>query len=112
VFPGNAVILETLQEQTGLWITSHNLRRTMATEIGMKAQMKQLTRLFVAGAVLHHAKGWADSVVCRATEGYLMNKASALQPLFVERESRLRKFAALPAEGENRGGMACGRSKS
>lgn len=99
-------ILETLQEETGLWITAHDLRRTMATEIGMEAQMKQLTRLLVAGAALHHAQGQTGSVVSGATEGYLMDKASALRPLFVERESRLRKLAGLPVQGEESGVMA------
>ena len=93
-------ILETLREETGLWITAHDLRRTMATEIGMEAQMKQLTRLLVAGAALHHAQGQTGGVVSGATEGYLMDKASALRPLFVERENRLRKLAGLPVEGE------------
>lgn len=37
-----------------------------------------------------------------ATEGYLMDKASALLPLFVERENRLRKLAGLPVEGAER----------
>jgi hypothetical protein len=99
-------ILETLRDETGLWITAHDLRRTMATEIGMEAQMKQLTRLLVAGAALHHAQGQIGSVVSGATEGYLMDKASALRPLFVERENRLRKLAGLPVEGEEKGVVA------
>lgn len=98
-------ILETLREETGLWITAHDLRRTMATEIGMEAQMKQLTRLLVAGAALHHAQGQTGSVVSGATEGYLMDKASALRPLFAERESRLRKLAGLSVDGEEKSGM-------
>ncbi|ODV25044.1 MAG: hypothetical protein ABT19_03925 [Rhodanobacter sp. SCN 68-63] len=60
--------------------------------------MKQLTRLLVAGAALHHAQGQIGSVVSGATEGYLMDKASALRPLFVERERRLRKLAGLPID--------------
>jgi hypothetical protein len=41
-------------------------------------------------------------VVSGATEGYLMDKASALRPLFVERENRLRKLVGLPVEGGER----------
>ncbi|MDF3982185.1 tyrosine-type recombinase/integrase [Luteibacter sp. PPL554] len=88
-------ILETLQAETGLWITAHDLRRTMATEIGMEAQMKDLTKLLVAGAALHHAQGKTGGAVAGATEGYLMDKAGALRPLFVEREQRLRRLVGL-----------------
>jgi hypothetical protein len=94
-------ILETLQEETGLWITVHELRRTMATEIGMEALMKQLTRLLVSSAALHHAQGQTGGVVVSgAAEGYLMCKASALRPLCVERENRLRKLVGLPVDGK------------
>lgn len=93
-------ILETLREQTGLWITAHDLRRTMATDIGVEAKMAELTKLLVAGAALHHAQGATGSVVSGATEGYLMDKASALRPLFVERENRLRRLAGLPVDGD------------
>lgn len=88
-------ILEALQEMTGLWITAHDLRRTMATEIGMEAQMKDLTKLLVAGAALHHSQGKTGGAVAGATEGYLMDKAGALRPLFVEREQRLRRLVGL-----------------
>jgi hypothetical protein len=45
-------------------------------------------------------------VVSGATEGYLMDKASALRPLFVERENRLRKLVGLPVEGGEKGDVA------
>jgi hypothetical protein len=99
-------ILETLQEETGLWITAHDLRRTMAPEIGMEAQMKQLTRLLVAGAALHHVQGQTGGGVYGAAEGYLMDKASASRPLFVERENRLWKLVGLPAEGDETRNLA------
>jgi len=67
--------------------------------------MKQSTRLLVAGAALHHAQGQTGGVVSGATEGYLMDKASALRPLFVERENRLRKLVVLPVEGNEKGDL-------
>lgn len=61
-------ILEALHEQRGLWITAHNLRRTMATDIGVEARWPN-SRLLVAGAALRHTQGAAGSVSSGATEG-------------------------------------------
>jgi integrase len=90
-------ILLLIKEETGLWITAHDLRRTLATELGkIENVQNELARLLVAGAALHHAQGRTGGVVAAATEGYIQEQVNALRPLFQEREDRLRAIVDLP----------------
>lgn len=91
-------ILEDVCAETGLWITAHDLRRTMATEMTMGVQMEQVAKMLLAGAALHHAQGSTGGKVSAATLGYLMEKAESMRPMYQERENRLRTIAGLPIE--------------
>ncbi|MBN8742433.1 MAG: hypothetical protein BGP24_19060 [Lysobacterales bacterium 69-70] len=90
-------VLVALKEQTGLWITAHDLRRTMATDLGrVRVPVEELGRLLVVGAALNHARGATGAVPSNATEGYIQEQAELLRPHYLVRENRLRKLAGLP----------------
>jgi integrase len=87
-------ILVALEEETGLTIRSHDLRRTMATELDTKDSIEKAAKLVLAGAALHHTPGRGG--ISSATQRYLVKKVEVLRPLFQEREDRLRALAGLP----------------
>ena len=97
-------VLDALNEATGLSISAHDLRRTMATELGSQADQEQAARLLLAGAALHHS-GRGGLTSGGATERYLLRKAEVLRPLFQEREERLRRLAGLAVERRELAGV-------
>lgn len=76
-----------LKEQTGLWITAHDLRRTVATETAIQTQ-----NIMLVAAALNHASG------ASTTRGYIRNVANMLRPVFELREAELRRAAGLEIE--------------
>lgn len=91
-------ILVTLKEHTGLWITAHDLRRTLATDLGrLRVPVEELGRLLLVGAALNHSRGATGAVPSGATEGYIQEQAELLRPHYQARENRLRQLAGLPS---------------
>lgn len=91
-------VLTALEEKTGVRLTAHDLRRSLARELGSDQELVETARLLVAGAALHHAAGKGGSKIAGATRRYLEDKATTLRPLFRKRENRLRELLGLPVE--------------
>lgn len=87
-------ILLALEKQTGLKVRTHDLRHTVATEIGSQADLQRAASLALASAALHHAKG--RGLIGGATTLYVHRQAEALRDLFQKREDRLRGLVGLP----------------
>lgn len=98
-------VLDALHERTGIRLTAHDLRRSLARELGTDEELVETARLLVAGAALHHAAGKGGSQVAGATHRYLEDKATTLRPLFQKRENRLREILGLPVEKESHAGL-------
>ncbi|KRE90807.1 hypothetical protein ASG87_01340 [Frateuria sp. Soil773] len=89
-------VLVALAEATGITITAHDLRRSLAREIGSEADLLRTAKLLVSGAALHHGAGRGGSKVAGATQRYLPDQAEILRPLYQQREDRLRQLVGLP----------------
>jgi len=89
-------VLLALHEETGLMVNAHDLRRTMATEVGSEHHMQQAAKLLLAGAALHHGGRRSGSTISAVTEQYIQKKAEALRPIYQDREDKLRKLLGLP----------------
>jgi integrase len=87
-------ILVALEKQTGLKVRAHDLRHTVATEVGSQADLQRAASLALASAALHHAKG--RGLIGGATALYVHRQAEALRDLFQRREDRLRSVVGLP----------------
>lgn len=87
-------IVVSLSEETGLMVNAHDLRRTVANEIGEAKHIQQAAKLLLAGTALHHGGGKIG--ISSVTELYLSKKAEALRPIYQEREDKLRKMLGLP----------------
>src|SRR6185437_6169126 len=85
-----SVIVE-LKATTGTWITAHDLRRTLATKLGKKIRLEEVSRLALVGAALNHANG--SSV----TADYIQEKADSLRPHHEGWEEYLRGLLGLPS---------------
>lgn len=93
-------VLLALKRETGLWITAHDLRRTMATDLSKaKVGVEELGRLLVVGAALNHSRGAAGSSASPVTSDYIQEHADLLRPHVEARELALRELAGLPAHG-------------
>lgn len=76
----------TLERKTGLKIGAHDLRRTLATEIfGKTLDVKTVS------IALGHSTG-------SVSVDYIQQQIEGLRPLFIERETRLRRLLGLEAE--------------
>ncbi|BFI94953.1 MAG: hypothetical protein RSP_04630 [Rhodanobacter sp.] len=91
-------VLTALEERTGIKLKAHDLRRSLAREIGTDKDMVETARLLVAGAALHHGAGKGGSRVTAVTRRYLEDKAETLRPLFQQRENRIREILGLAVE--------------
>lgn len=91
-------VLVALAEKTGIALTAHDLRRSLAREIGSDDDLLHTARLLVSGAALHHGAGKGGSRVAGATHRYLEEKANILRPLYQKRENRLRELVGLQVE--------------
>ncbi|WP_313913081.1 tyrosine-type recombinase/integrase [Tahibacter sp.] len=90
-------VLLALQKHTGLWITAHDLRRTLATELGqVQVSAENLGRLLIVGAALNHSRGATGATPSNATSGYIQEQAEVLRPSYQAREDRLRSLVGLP----------------
>ncbi|TDR46760.1 uncharacterized protein DUF4102 [Tahibacter aquaticus] len=91
-------VLLALQKHTGLWITAHDLRRTLATELGqVQVSVESLGRLLIVGAALNHSRGATGATPSNATSGYIQEQAEVLRPSYQARENKLRSLVGLPA---------------
>lgn len=87
--------LEELKAETGLWITAHDLRRTVAAET---AGLSQSNGMLVS-LTLNHSGGRAG-----ITQRYLHGaRVKLLRPMFLAREARLRALAGLESLEEEKG---------
>jgi len=91
-------VLVALAEETGVAITAHDLRRSLARELGSDEDLLHTARLLVSGAAMHHGAGRGGSRVSAVTERYLGDRAETLRPLYQQREDRLRQLVGLPVE--------------
>lgn len=91
-------VLTALEEKTGIRLTAHDLRRSLARELGSDEELVETARLLVAGAALHHGAGKGGSKIAGATRRYLEDKANTLRPLFQKRENRLREILGLSVD--------------
>jgi len=89
-------VLIALAEETGVAITAHDLRRSLARELGSNVDLLHTARLLVSGAAMNHAAGRGGSRVSAVTERYLGERAEILRPLYQQREDRLRQLVGLP----------------
>lgn len=95
-------VLLALQKHTGLWITAHDLRRTLATDLGqVRVSVQDLGRLLIVGAALNHSRGATGATPSNATAGYIQEQAEILRPTYQTRENRLRALVGLPALGSD-----------
>ena len=89
-------ILIFLKEHVGLWITSHDLRRTLATDLGaMDIRQEDVAQLLLVGAALNHVGGAGGSRVSAATDDYIQKQSDIKRPYFQRRENRLRDLCGL-----------------
>lgn len=84
-------ILHALKRASGLWITAHDLRRTVATKLG-GTSLEQVAHLTLIREVLHHAKA------SRYTEDYIQDRLETLRPSYEEWEDRVRRLAGRPSQ--------------
>ncbi len=80
--------LKALKKETGVWLTAHDLRRTVATET---AELSGLNSLTVSMTMAH--SGGNASI----TQRYIQSRVKLLRPIFEQRERRLRELAGLQA---------------
>ena len=95
-------VLKTLAAAVGLRIKAHDLRRTVATEVGEVGTLAEAQRIVFAAQALKHAssRGGTSSPI---TEKYLMAQAENMRPLYERREQRLREIAGLkPFPGDKK----------
>ncbi|ODU92189.1 MAG: hypothetical protein BGP10_13170 [Rhodanobacter sp. 68-29] len=85
-------ILAQINAAAGLSITTHDLRRTLASE--MPVDLAKAGQLLLSGAAMHHS-GRGGSTIGGATAGYVQRQAQLLAPLYQEREDRLRTLMGL-----------------
>ena len=78
--------LEALKKETGVWLTAHDLRRTVATETAELTGIDSLT----VSLTLAHSGGNASR-----TQRYIQSRVKLLRPIFEQRERRLRELAGL-----------------
>lgn len=83
-------LLELLKEQSGVWLTAHDMRRTAATE----AAEITGSDMFVS-MTLGHSKANKD-----VSMGYVRGRVKLLRPLFEKRERALRSHLGLEEIGE------------
>ena len=83
-------LLEHLQDQSGVWLTAHDMRRTAATEVMVITG----SEMFVS-MTLGHAQGGTD-----VSMGYVMGRVKLLRPIFEQRERMLRQTLGLEELGE------------
>lgn len=87
----------TLEEQTKLKITPHDLRRTLATdEAQAQVSMQDVGRLLLVGAALNHARGKTGGVVAAVTKDYIKEQVELMRSRYQARENRLRQIVGLP----------------
>lgn len=79
--------LETLKEESGLWLTAHDLRRTVATET---AHVTENNQALVSLTLAHAQEG--------ATPLYIQQMVTRMRPSFVARENRLLALAGIKQE--------------
>jgi len=90
-------IAEDLSKLTGLMITPHDLRRTLATDLNREpVRLEELGKLLIAGAALNHSRGATGGTASAATYHYLKEQIEALRPAFQARENQLRRVIGLP----------------
>lgn len=80
--------LKALQKETGVYLTAHDMRRTVATETAELTGIDSLT----VSLTLAHSGGSASR-----TQRYIQSRVKLLRPIFEQRERRLREFAGLQA---------------
>lgn len=90
--------LAAINKLAGVKISTHDLRRTIATDIAGERHPREASSMLIAGAALQHAQH--GGTASATTEGYVLNRAEILRPIYQEREDRLRQIAGLPPLGQ------------
>ena len=97
-------ITELLFEETGLKITSHDLRRTIAVEMfSISLSQDDLSKFVMAGLALQHAKS-KTGVQSATTTNYLQLQliVNTTRKAYLEREDNLRAICNLPSLNETK----------
>lgn len=92
-------VLAMINDQAGVKISTHDLRRTLATDIAGERHPQEASSMLVAGAALQHAQQ-RGGIASATTEGYVIDRARTLRPIYQEREDRLRQLAGLRPLGK------------
>lgn len=99
-------VLQTLQSMKGLdkiVVSAHDLRRTLATEVGEEEiDFKKIMRHYVVGQLLHHQQAHTRPLNA-TTGGYIIHaddarRAETMRHVYERRENRLRSLVGLPVE--------------
>ena len=90
--------LATINTLAEVEISTHDLRRTIATDIAGERHPQEASSMLIAGAALQHAQ--RGGTASATTEGYVLNRAEILRPIYQAREDRLREIAGLQPLGE------------
>lgn len=91
--------LASINKAAGFSISTHDLRRTIATDIAGEKHTLEKSKMILAEAVLQHAQS-ASGIASATTEAYVLNRAEILRPIYAEREDRLRQIAGLKPLGK------------
>jgi integrase len=92
IFNHRSVLL-TLKKETGVWLTAHDLRRTVADDTAGLTD-----NLMMVSLTLAHSGG-ARAV----TQNYITSRVKLLRPLFEARERKLRGLAGLTVPEATKG---------
>lgn len=90
--------LAKINKEADVEISTHDLRRTIATDIAGERHPQEASSMLIAGAALQHAQ--RGGTASATTEGYVLNRAEILRPIYQSREDRLRQIAGLPPLGK------------
>lgn len=90
--------LARINAAAGFTISTHDLRRTLATDIAGEKHPVEASSMLIAGAALQHAQ--RGGIASATTEGYVLNRAEILRPIYEKREDHLRQIAGLIALGK------------
>ena len=93
-------VLRTLEETAGVRITTHDLRRTLATDFSkLNVQQEDMAKMMFASLALHHADA-TQKAFNPVTMGYIQEKVDTMRTYYEARERKLKQLAGLAVEDE------------
>jgi integrase len=93
-------VLRALEVAAGVRITTHDLRRTLATDFSkLKVQQEDMAKMMFASLALHHADA-TTKAFNPVTMGYIQEKVDTMRTYYETRERKLKRLAGLAVEDE------------